>query len=131
MKKLESESASFYKDLFSSAPLKGVMDANSVNIWNAYEIYSQVNYLYTHDKTVHDGLKDANDTLSKLQQYAFDMERGENTEPEDEKDKEHGHGIPQPFKATPEPAAGCRRRPVYFHPWVVTLAVSAGPLSSW
>lgn len=77
----------FYRDLFSSDPLQGTLDEDYPNFWNAYEIYEFVNYMYSHNQTVHDSLEDANATLAKLEENAFALQQAKNQEPEKGSDK--------------------------------------------
>ncbi|RFU77088.1 hypothetical protein TARUN_5133 [Trichoderma arundinaceum] len=69
---------SLYKSLFATTPLKGTISNGSVNYWNAYNIYEYVNYMNTHNKTVHTGLGFANTTIAVLRGNAFELERAKN-----------------------------------------------------
>ncbi|KAK5997801.1 hypothetical protein PT974_00163 [Cladobotryum mycophilum] len=69
---------SFYESLFSSAPLKGTISIDQANYGNAYEIYELINYLYTHNQTVFNGLFTPNDTLAELRSNAFELELATN-----------------------------------------------------
>ncbi|CAG9938793.1 unnamed protein product [Clonostachys rosea f. rosea IK726] len=86
MKDLYDESASLYRNLFASGPLKSAVTNETANFWNAYEIYDYVNYLYLHNETTHDGLDNANETLMNLKSYAYAIQRGKYTESVDETD---------------------------------------------
>lgn len=78
MRTLEKNTQKFYQDLFSSTPLEGAIDSNTANIWNAYELYEYVKYMHTHNKTVHNGLKDADGILSKLEENALALQQARN-----------------------------------------------------
>ncbi|KPM43387.1 hypothetical protein AK830_g3222 [Neonectria ditissima] len=70
---------SFYQLLFSTSPLEGTVDLADANLWNAYEIYEYVSYMFIHNETVYDGLANATSILSTLESYATSMERTKNT----------------------------------------------------
>lgn len=74
------ESDSFYKTLFSTAPLQNILDTEQANFWNAFGIYELVNYMYTHNETVFKGLKDADETLKTLRANALDLGRAMNSD---------------------------------------------------
>lgn len=84
MKELEKDTQKFYHDLFSSPPLNGTIHPGAADIWNSYELYEYVSYVYTHNQTVHNGLDNANDTLYKLGKYALALQRAQNTKPDGE-----------------------------------------------
>ncbi|KAJ4032925.1 hypothetical protein NW761_010181 [Fusarium oxysporum] len=69
----------FYQNLFSTAPFDGTIDIDYANLWNAYQLWEFVDYQYRHNETVHEGLKNANSTLSFLNTYALSMERAQNS----------------------------------------------------
>lgn len=70
MRKLYENSLDFYENLFSEPPLEGTVSLDNANFWNAYDLYEFVSYMHTHNKTVLDNLKDANDTLNTLESNA-------------------------------------------------------------
>ena len=65
----------FYQELFTSQPLAGTISLEAANFWNAYYIYDYVSYMYTHNETVHNNLRNANITLGRLEGYATEVER--------------------------------------------------------
>ncbi|KAF4450720.1 hypothetical protein F53441_6163 [Fusarium austroafricanum] len=69
----------FYQNLFSTPPFEGLIDINDANLWNAYALWEFVDYQYRHNETVHEGLKNANSTLSFLNTYAATIVRAENS----------------------------------------------------
>ncbi|CAJ0552824.1 Ff.00g009020.m01.CDS01 [Fusarium sp. VM40] len=69
----------FYQNLFSTPPLEGTIDIDYASIWNAYPLWEFIDYQYRHNETVHEGLKDANNTLSFLNTNAVIMERAQNS----------------------------------------------------
>ncbi|KAF7547928.1 hypothetical protein G7Z17_g7385 [Cylindrodendrum hubeiense] len=73
----------FYQILFSTSPLQGTIDLEDANFWNAYEIYDYVNYMYTHNETVNEGLTNGSTTLSILLDYATAMVRVRNSYADD------------------------------------------------
>ncbi|KAI6780865.1 Heterokaryon incompatibility protein 6 [Emericellopsis cladophorae] len=87
IKQLTTKSASFYKDLFSSGPLKGTIKDGYATLWNAVELYELVSYMYAHNQTVHDKLDNANETISQLEDYAFSLAQAKNQDPDDEDDE--------------------------------------------
>ncbi|KAF5628506.1 hypothetical protein F52700_8240 [Fusarium sp. NRRL 52700] len=80
----------FYQNLFSTAPFYGTIDIDYANLWNAYQLWEFVDYQYRHNETVHEGLKNANSTLSFLNTYALSMERAQNSFGDSDNDSELG-----------------------------------------
>ncbi|KAH7493605.1 histidine phosphatase superfamily [Fusarium oxysporum f. sp. albedinis] len=80
----------FYQNLFSTAPFDGTIDIDYANLWNAYQLWEFVDYQYRHNETVHEGLKNANSTLSFLNTYALSMERAQNSYRGSDDDSELG-----------------------------------------
>jgi hypothetical protein len=64
----------FYQDLFTSAPLQGLIDPTDADYWNAYQIYELVKYMYSHNNTVFRQLDNANDTLAFLEAHALELD---------------------------------------------------------
>lgn len=75
MVKLHEDTLDFYQELFSTAPLIGTFSLRDANFWNAYVIYDYVNYMYTHNETVFENLKNPNTTINRLADYAITLER--------------------------------------------------------
>ncbi|KAH6999927.1 histidine phosphatase superfamily [Ilyonectria destructans] len=79
MQKFYNATYENYQLLFSTYPLFGTINLEDANLWNAYEIYDYVNYMYTHNETVHDGLTNGTAILNILGSYAASMERIKNS----------------------------------------------------
>ncbi|OAA52879.1 hypothetical protein ISF_09262 [Cordyceps fumosorosea ARSEF 2679] len=69
------QSASFYTQLLSSAPLRGLLPTDDANLFNAYDIHNLVRYERAHNKTVFDALPNAEATLARLAADAFTVAR--------------------------------------------------------
>lgn len=84
MKKSFEDTLGFYQNLISSSILKGagsIMESDA-NFWNAYEIYEWARYMYAHNETVFDGLKNANETLAVLDMNALALAQAKLTTPD-------------------------------------------------
>ncbi|KAH7133335.1 histidine phosphatase superfamily [Dactylonectria estremocensis] len=79
MKEFYNATIDYYQIIFSTYPLQGIISLSDANLWNAYEIYDLVSYLYTHNQTVHDGFVNGTAILSILRKYATSMERIKNS----------------------------------------------------
>lgn len=76
---LANSTFSFYQRLFGTGPLNGTIDMSYANFWYASEIYEFVNYMYSHNETVHDDLLLPTTTLPRLKSYATTLERAMNS----------------------------------------------------
>lgn len=78
MEYLFATTLDFYRGLFSQGPLEGRFNMDYANVWNAYEIYDLVSYLYVHNETVNQGLANATSRLETLSKDAVTIERARN-----------------------------------------------------
>lgn len=69
-----SETQPFYSNLTASGPLLGQESLVDATYLYAVEVFQTVNYLFDNNQTVHDGLANANDTLTTLENNAFSLE---------------------------------------------------------
>ncbi|CAM1510460.1 Fc.00g007950.m01.CDS01 [Cosmosporella sp. VM-42] len=79
LQNLFEDTFDFYQELFSTAPLVGSVGLDYANLWNAYLLYDYVNYMYIHNETVNENLKNATATIAKLESYAFILEHAKNS----------------------------------------------------
>ena len=78
MVRLYNNTLSFYQELFTDGALNGTVPGDDTQLWNAYDLYQYVDYMYGHNETVFKGLKNPNETLTMLQSYAFEFEQAKN-----------------------------------------------------
>lgn len=80
MQRLYQDAAPEYARMFSTGPLDGSEAGAGASLWDAYAVYDYVKYMYAHNETVFNELEDAEETLAKLQNWAFQVERERNVD---------------------------------------------------
>jgi hypothetical protein len=77
---LFNQTFGLYQQLFSTYPLNGTFPLSNANFWDAYNLYDYVRYMYNHNETVNDGLRNPNRTIDILQNLAEDQQLAMNSD---------------------------------------------------